>query len=73
MRYKLTIEYDGTPFHGWQIQDNLATVQGCISDAIQKFTNAYVSVNGAGRTDSGVHAIEQVIHFETETSRTNNA
>jgi tRNA pseudouridine38-40 synthase len=66
MRYKLTIEYDGTPFHGWQIQDNLATVQGCISDAIQKFTNAYVSVNGAGRTDSGVHANAQVAHIDLD-------
>jgi len=66
MRYKLTIEYDGTSYHGWQIQDNIPTIQGTISEAIQKFTNVHVTVNGAGRTDSGVHANAQVAHIDLD-------
>lgn len=74
-RYKLTIEYDGTPFVGWQIQANGMTVQGVLTDAVAALTGERVNVNGAGRTDAGVHAIGQVAHvdlskaWETDTVR----
>ena len=59
-RYRLTIEYDGTPFVGWQAQDNGVSVQGVLTDAVAAFTGERVTVNGAGRTDAGVHALGQV-------------
>ena len=63
-RYRITIEYDGTPFVGWQVQAAGATVQAALQDAIAKFSGETVSVRGAGRTDSGVHALGQVAHFD---------
>jgi tRNA pseudouridine38-40 synthase len=63
-RYKLIIEYDGTPFVGWQVQDNGASVQGVLADALAAFTGERSAVHGAGRTDAGVHAFGQVAHVD---------
>jgi len=63
-RYKLTIEYDGGPFVGWQIQDNGPSVQGVLAAAFEAFCGETVSVQGAGRTDAGVHALAQVGHVD---------
>lgn len=63
-RYKLTIEYDGTPYVGWQTQDNGASVQSVLAAAIAAFAGEQVAVHGAGRTDAGVHALGQVAHID---------
>jgi tRNA pseudouridine38-40 synthase len=63
-RYKLTIEYDGTPYIGWQAQESGISVQGVLTDAIAAFAGERVAVHGAGRTDTGVHALGQVAHID---------
>ena len=63
-RIALVIQYLGTNFHGWQKQPNIISIQGCIEKAISEVVGYSVSVQGAGRTDSGVHAAAQVAHFE---------
>ncbi|WP_421578429.1 tRNA pseudouridine(38-40) synthase TruA [Shinella sp. M31] len=63
-RYRLRIEYDGTPYVGWQRQDNGPSVQGAVEAAILSLTGETVSIRGAGRTDSGVHAMGQVAHAD---------
>ncbi len=63
--YKLTIEYNGTPFGGWQIQNNNITVQGEIQKALAVILKSPHKIQGASRTDAGVHAIGQVAHLKT--------
>ena len=62
-RYKLVIEYDGAPFVGWQVQRNGVSVQGVLTAAVAAFCGENVHVQGAGRTDAGVHALGQVAHI----------
>ena len=64
MRYfKATLAYDGTDFHGWQIQPNRSTIQGVLMDSLAEIEGGPVDVQGAGRTDAGVHALGQVASF----------
>ena len=63
-RFKLTIEYDGTPFVGWQTQDNGPSVQSVLTGAIAAFSCEPATIAAAGRTDAGVHALGQVAHVD---------
>ena len=64
VKYKLTLEYDGTGFSGWQVQKNARSVQGALIDAAHELFGTAVDLQGAGRTDAGVHALAQVAHLE---------
>jgi tRNA pseudouridine38-40 synthase len=71
MRYfKLLIAYDGTDFHGWQIQKNKPTIQGEIANVLRRLTQENVTLHGAGRTDAGVHALGQIGSFRTQSTLT---
>ncbi|HYK36511.1 tRNA pseudouridine(38-40) synthase TruA [Alloacidobacterium sp.] len=61
--WKLVLAYDGTDFHGWQVQPDRATIQGTLADAIEHITGERVLPQGSGRTDAGVHALGQVTSF----------
>ena len=63
-RYKIKIEYEGTSFVGWQFQNNGQSIQEVLQKAIFNLSNEKVVVTGAGRTDSGVHALAQIAHFD---------
>ena len=63
-RYKIVVQYDGTNYHGWQIQKNHKTIQGELEKALSDLTSQNISICGSGRTDSGVHALAQVAHFD---------
>ena len=65
---KLTIEYEGTKYHGWQRQKNLLSIQGILEEKISQITQEKISLNGSGRTDAGVHALGQVASFKTNSS-----
>ena len=68
--FKLMIEYDGTDFHGWQRQPRLRTVQGTMEEALAAFFGTDVQINGAGRTDAGVHALAQTCNTVLDTDLT---
>ena len=69
MRYALGLEYDGSAFLGWQIQRQEPTVQGCVEKALARVADHKVRVTCCGRTDSGVHALGQVVHFDSDADR----
>ena len=66
MRFFIDISYDGTNYHGWQIQPNAKTIQDQINKAISTILNQEINVVGAGRTDTGVHAKQLIAHFDYE-------
>lgn len=66
MNYKLLLQYDGTEFHGWQVQGDLRTVQGELTQALSLIEGRSVNIHGSGRTDAGVHAEGQVASIEIQ-------
>ena len=64
-RLKLLLEYNGTRYHGWQLQPHVVTLQGTLEACLARLTNGPVRLHAAGRTDAGVHALGQVAHFDT--------
>jgi tRNA pseudouridine38-40 synthase len=73
MRFAFGISYDGSTYHGWQRQEKLLTIQAVLEQAIARVANHAVTVTCAGRTDKGVHAVNQVIHFDTLAIRSKRA
>ena len=66
MRYFIWFSYDGSRYHGWQVQPNGITIQSCLESALQTLLRQQIQVTGAGRTDAGVHARKMAAHFDTE-------
>ena len=73
MRIALGVEYDGAGFHGWQRQNEVISVQQHLEEALTRIANEPIRVVCAGRTDAGVHATGQVVHFETNSQRPDRA
>lgn len=73
MRIALGVEYDGSLFNGWQAQPQQRTIQTSLEKAISQVADHPVTVNAAGRTDAGVHALNQVVHFDTDARRINRS
>ncbi len=73
MRYALGIEYNGTRYHGWQKQENAQSLQTALEKAIAQIANHPIATICAGRTDAGVHALQQVVHFDTTSVRDDHA
>ncbi len=73
MRIALGIEYDGSAFYGWQRQQQLSTVQLSLESALSKIADTAIEVQCAGRTDAGVHATNQIVHFDTDVERPERA
>lgn len=73
MRIALTVEYDGSECHGWQAQTGLRTVQGLLETALSRVADHPVVVSCAGRTDTGVHATHQVVHFDSDAERSSRS
>lgn len=69
MKLALCVEYDGSDYHGWQRQKGVPTIQQCLEDALSKIADHPVQVVCAGRTDTGVHSLGQIVHFETTSKR----
>lgn len=72
MKVLLVVEYKGDQYSGWQKQPNIITVQGCLDKAIAKVANHNIVTSVSGRTDKGVHAYQQFVHFDTESIRSND-
>ena len=70
-RYKINIEYDGTNLVGWQKQKNGISIQEIIENSLYKLTGEKIKIQGAGRTDSNVHALNQVAHFDLKKKNKN--
>ena len=69
MKIAIGLEYQGQHFHGWQKQPNLPTIQGALESALAEIAGEKITTHAAGRTDAGVHAIQQIVHFETHARR----
>ncbi len=73
MRIALALEYDGSEYHGWQAQTGLRTIQHVVESSLSRVANEPISVICAGRTDTGVHALAQIVHFDTKITRSTRA